>query len=108
MTFWLDNQIFGNGHGMKSPYWDNRFYWLSGRLYTWIGGLGAQLQSTQWLHPKPGETRRLAGRDYKPFNSVRSGLRVRVSWATKLPDDLKEVQAVLSSIERELGTGSIS
>jgi hypothetical protein len=28
---------------------------LSGGLYTWIGGFGAQLQGFQWRHPKPGE-----------------------------------------------------
>lgn len=103
MSLWLDHQIFGNGHGLKSPYWDSRFYWLSGRLYTWIGGFGAQLQSMQWLHPKPGETRRLSGRDYRPFYSVRSGLRVRVAWATRLPDDTDAANALLSDIKRDLG-----
>ncbi len=67
----LDHQIFGNVHGMKSPYWDNRFYWLNGRLYTWIGGLGAQLQSQQWFHPKPGETRR---RTRSPLRTLLNGL----------------------------------
>ncbi len=88
---WLDHLIFGNGYGLKSPYFDNKFYWLvdtsfdrkheRGRLYTWIGGLGAQLSSREWTHPKPGECRKLLGREFKPFNSNRKGLRVDVSWA---------------------------
>lgn len=61
MILWLDHLIFGNGYGLRSPYFDNRYYWLSGQLYTWSGWLGAQLQSFQWFHPKPGEERRLGG-----------------------------------------------
>lgn len=100
---WLDHLIFGNGYGLRSPYFDNRFYWLSGRLYTWIGGLGAQLHSQQWFHPKPGETRRLAGRDYRPFNSHRRGLRVQVSWATRLPENLDDAHRALREIASSLG-----
>lgn len=102
---WLDHLLFGNGHGLRSPYFDNRFYWLSGRLYTWIGGFGAQLQSVQWAHPKPGEERKLAGRIYRPFHSSRSGPRVRVSWATRLPDDINAANALLQDIKRTLGDG---
>src|SRR3546814_19781892 len=86
----LDHLIFGNGHGMKSPYFDNRFYWLSGELYTWIGGLGAQLRSIQWRHPKPGEVRHLCRRDFRPFSSARHYGRVEVTWAMSLPKDLDE------------------
>jgi hypothetical protein len=38
---WLDHKIFGNGRGLGSPCFDGIFYWLSGALYTWIGGFGA-------------------------------------------------------------------
>jgi len=101
---WLDFLIFGNGHGMAQPYFDGRFYWLSGRFYKWIGGLGAQLSSCQWRHPRPGETRKLAGREYRPFSSRRSWLRVQVSWAlVGLPKDLNEANALLRQIENELG-----
>lgn len=103
MIIWLDHLIFGNGHGLKSPYFDDRYYWLSGRLYTWSGWLGAQLQSFQWFHPRPGEERRLGGRIYKPFHSVRQGLRVRVCWCTKLPDDINAANALLRQIQSELG-----
>lgn len=104
MIVWLDQLIFGNGHGLKSPFFDDRYYWLSGEFYTWHGWLGSQLQSFQWTHPRPGETRKLAGRDYRVFHSVRSGLRVRVSWATKLPDDLDKAHALLRQIQSDLGT----
>ncbi|WP_316207434.1 hypothetical protein [Bradyrhizobium sp. SZCCHNR3118] len=115
---WLDHKIFGNGHGMKSPYWDNRFYWLSGKLYTWIGGFGAQLESRQWRHPKPGEQRILGDRIFRPFNSHRQFLwlfrdslfpiptpicRVSVSWATNLPADLDERNFCLSEFQCRLG-----
>lgn len=105
---WLDHLIFGNGRGLATPYLDGRFYWLSGRLYTWIGGLGAQLQSFQWTHPKPGERRRLAGRDYYPFGSARHGLRVRVTWAAKLPDDLSEALATIRKIKSEIDSSVVS
>jgi hypothetical protein len=100
---WLDHLIFGNGYGLKSPYFDSRFYWLSGRLYTWIGGFGAQLQSFQWRHPKAGESRKLCGLEFRPFHSERRWLRVRVAWATKLPADLNEANQFLRRLERDLG-----
>jgi hypothetical protein len=103
MIVWLDFLIFGRGYGLAQPRFDGRFYWLSGQFYTFIGGLGAQLQSFQWRHPRPGESRRLAGRDYRPFNSRRQGLRVSVSWATRLPSDLNEANAEIRKIETELG-----
>jgi hypothetical protein len=100
---WLDHKLFGNGHGYKSPGWDEKFYWLSGKLYTFMPGFGAQLTSCEWFTPKPGEVRRLAGRDYRPFNTTRCGPRVRVSWATKLPDDINEANKLLREIEDSLG-----
>jgi hypothetical protein len=110
----LDHLIFGNGHGLASPYFDDRFYWLSGRLYTWIGGFGAQLTGFQWRHPLPGEQRKIRGLVFRPFQSRRQFLwlfgmiptpiaRVAVSWATKLPDDLNEANAFLREFQRTLG-----
>jgi hypothetical protein len=78
---WLDFLIFGNGKGMKSPCCDDVFYWLNGRLYTWIGGFGAQLRSFEWFAPKAGTRRRLAGRDFVVFSVSRSWIRVDVTWA---------------------------
>jgi hypothetical protein len=101
---WLDHRIFGNGHGLRSPYFDNRFYWLSGHLYTWIGGLGAQLQSFQWFHPKPQERRVLAGHEFRPFISERKWLRVRVSWAlVRQPTSLDASHDLIRGIEMKLG-----
>lgn len=105
MIVWLDHLIFGNGHGLKSPYFDDRYYWLNGQFYTWSGWLGSQLQSFQWTHPRGGEVRKLAGRDYRVFQSVRRGLRVRVTWATRLPDNLDAANALLRKIQLELGVG---
>ena len=100
---WLDHLLFGNGHGMKSPHWDNRFYWLSGHLYTWIGGLGAQLQSMQWTQPRVGEERVLCGLRFRPFNSERKWLRVRVSWSTSLPENINTANDFLRELESRLG-----
>jgi hypothetical protein len=100
---WLDHLIFGNGFGYRSPYFDNRFYWLSGRLYTFMGGLGAQLHSCQWTHPRAGEVRMLSGREYRPFHSNRRWGRVMVAWATKLPHDITAANALLCKIKSELG-----
>jgi hypothetical protein len=114
----LDHKIFGNGHGLASPYFDDRFYWLSGHLYTWIGGFGAQLTSFEWRHPLPGEQRKIRGRTFRPFQSRRQFLwlfrdtifavptpisRVSVSWATTLPADLNEANAFLREFKRDLG-----
>lgn len=84
----LDFRIFGNGHGFGAPYWDQTFYWLSGEFYTYMAGLGAQLHSVQWTHPKAHEVRRLCGVDFRPFSSRSKWGRVMVAWSTKLPDDL--------------------
>lgn len=117
MIVWLDHKIFGNGYGLRSPYFDDRFYWLSGEFYTWSGGLGAQLQSFQWRHPRAGEERELCGHKFRPFYSERRFMwlwrshvfgfplpvaRVRVSWCTHLPDKLDEANETLRQLRREL------
>jgi hypothetical protein len=99
---WLDHRIFGNGWGLKSPYFDAPYYFLSGRFYTWIGGYGAQLQSIQWTHPKPGEERTLLERKFKPFQSNRRWCRVMVSWATPLPDNIDAANIELREMKTEL------
>jgi hypothetical protein len=99
----LDHIIFGNGFGMRSPYFDNRFYWLSGRLYTWVGGLGAQLQSHQWTHPKAGERRTLAGREFVIFSSSRRWCRVECAWAlVGLPKDINAANAEIRELRKAL------
>lgn len=110
----LDWWIFGNGWGMKSPYCDDRFYWLvdtskgreigKGAFYRATYGFGAQLQSIQWTHPKPGETRRLCGRNFRPFQSHRRWGRVEVSWAMKLPAGIDEANGALRHLEIDLNS----
>lgn len=120
MILWLDHKIFGSGHGLGSPYFDGRFYWLAGELYTFMHGFGAQLHSIQWRHPLPGERRRLFGYDFEPFRSRREILwlwrdrwfaiptpicRVMVAWArVDLPDDINEANAELRHMERQIGS----
>lgn len=110
----LDWMIFGNGHGMKSPFWDDVFYWLhdqtrggtgeGGRFYSWIGGHGAQLASREWRMPPPGTRRRLAGREFVVFQASRRLLRVEVSWAmVRLPNDIDEANAAIRELKRDLG-----
>lgn len=106
---WLDFLIFGSGRGLSAPALDQSFYWLvdshkgHGRIYTWIGGLGAQLTCFQWRHPRAGETRYLCGRNFTPFHSERCWGRVRCAWATNLPDDLDKAHAILRDMETKLG-----
>ena len=103
MILKLDNLIFGNGCGIKSPHCDNVFYWLSGDLYTFSHGLGAQLNSFQWTHPKPGERRTLAGREFVVFNSYRRWVRVNVSWAmTRMPSDIDGMNAAIRKLQADL------
>lgn len=102
----LDFYLFGNGHGMAAPHGDQRFYWLGGRPYTWIGGSDAQLASFEWLTPKPGTTREISGRRYRVHTAERCGPRVRVTWRLlDLPHEIEDANKVLPQIEDELGNG---
>ena len=104
MIVWLDHAIFGNGNGIKSPHWDNVFYWLNGEFYTFFPGLGAQLTSWQWKRPRVGERRTLAGREYGIWSAHRRWGRVECKWAlTRLPDDLNAANALLRTVQTELG-----
>jgi hypothetical protein len=119
MILWLDHKIFGNGYGLSSPYFDDRFYWLAGELYTFMHGFGAQLHSMQWRHPRAGERRHLFGYDFVPLHSSRSFLwlwrdggislptpicRVVVAWSRiDLPRDLDEANAELRHMETQIG-----
>lgn len=114
MALSLDFLIFGNGYGLKSPYFDDLFFWIvdtkpggrqhgKGSLYTWIGGLGAQLDSRQWRMPELGERRHLAGHEFVAFQAARSWVRVRVSWAlVDLPKDLDEAHAAIRNLKADL------
>lgn len=104
MILAIDHRIFGNGYGMASPHCDARFYWLSGEMYSFTPGFGAQLMSIQWTHPKAGEERILAGRKFRPLHSRRRWCRVVVSWAmVGLPHDIDAVNAELRKLENDLG-----
>lgn len=130
MILRLDHLIFGNGHGLASPYCDKRFYWLvdtarhgrhgsRGELYTFMHGFGAQLHSFQWRHPKAGEVRQLAGKQFRPLHSTRQFLwlwrnsifsiplpipRVSVAWSwVDLPKDIDKANAALRDMQRTLG-----
>jgi len=107
--FWLDFWLFGNGHGLAQPHWDGVYYWLVdrdsrvGRFYTFSGWFGSQLQSIEWLTPRPGTRRTLKGREFVVFSAVRAGPRVRVSWAmTRMPKDLNEANAAIRQFGADL------
>lgn len=116
MALVLDHAVFGNGYGMASPFFDATYYWLvdtlrqnrdgqNGRLYSWIGGLGAQLRSFEWFTPKPGTRRRLAGREFVVFNTHRRWCRVDVSWAlVDMPKGLNEQNAEIAAFKKSLGS----
>ena len=80
MIFPLDWALFGNGRGMASPAWDDVFYWLGGRFYRWIGGLGAQLESYEWRAPPAGTRRSLFGHEFVIYTCDRRWMRVRCCW----------------------------
>ncbi|MFT4129975.1 hypothetical protein [Labrys sp. (in: a-proteobacteria)] len=105
MIQWLDFRLFGSGRGLAAPFFDQRFYWLSGRFYTFMSGFGAQLHSFQWRHPKPGERRRLCGREFVVFHSTRHGPRVQVAWAmVGMPRDINKANEALRLLEHDLGS----
>lgn len=99
---WLDFKLFGNGHGMKSPYCDDTFYWLSGKFYRWIGGFGAQIQSFEWFAPKAGTRRCLFGNEFVVFSVSRKFLRVETSWALSsgMPN-IEQIRRLKESLQRE-------
>jgi len=118
MALWLDHKIFGNGFGLGSPFFDQRYYWLvdtsngrqkgRGTLYTFMGGFGAQLHSRQWRHPKPGERRRLAGREFVAFRSSRRWLRVEVAWSmadAPSTSNIDDLNAAIRSLKKDLDSG---
>ena len=98
----LDFRIFGDGYGFSAPYSDQAFYWLSGEFYTFMGGLGAQLHSAQWTHPKAGERRKICGVEFRPLHSNRRWGRVMVAWAASLPRNTGEANDWLRQFERYL------
>lgn len=128
MSLWLDHLIFGNGHGLSSPYFDNKFYWLvdikqgrdgsNGQIYTFMAGFGAQLYSFQWRHPKAGEERILAGKNFRPLHSTRQFLwlwrnsifsiplpiaRISVAWSwVDLPKDIDAANTALRDLRKTL------
>lgn len=123
MILWLDHKIFGNGHGLASPYFDSKFYWLGGirgEIYTFMQGFGAQLHSFQWRHPLAGERRELFGYKFEPLHSHRNFLwlwrdrwfaiptpicRVSIAWGRiDLPKDLDEANYELRCMAKEIGS----
>jgi hypothetical protein len=98
----LDFRIFGNGYGFAAPYFDQPFYWLGGEFYTFSAGLGAQLHSVQWTHPKPGERRKICGVEFRPFHSHRRWGRVMITWAARLPSDIAEANDWLRQFQQHL------
>jgi len=113
MIIWLDHLIFGNGHGLKTPYFDDKFYWLKdaktgkSEFYQFSGGYGAQLTSFQWRHPRPGERRRLRGVDFTAFQSSRQWCRVRVSWALHLSDNINVANRQIRVLQDHLNGSMI-
>lgn len=104
MIPWLDFRIFGNGYGLAQPHYDGPFYWLSGRFYHWIGGLGAQLESFEWRAPLPGAEREIAGRTFRVLNTSRRGPRVIVSWGmVDLPRDIDAANTEIRFLRQIIG-----
>lgn len=96
----LVHLLFGNGRGLKSPYWDDVYYWLSGRLYHQSGWLGAQLQSFEWRRPPAGTKRRLAGRDFVIFSTERRFFIVRCIWAMPGTQTNESVRALIEDLKK--------
>lgn len=109
---WLDFKIFGNGHGLKSPYFDDKFYWLvdteseerkakNGNFYNWIGGFGAQIVSREWRMIPAGTTRTLAGMKFRIFQCSRNGIRCEASWkiAQSNTPSIEEIAEIKRRIE---------
>lgn len=106
----LDWFLFGNGHGMGSPFFDDVFYWLKdlsrfsrgkapGNFYRWSFGFGAQMHSYEWFAPPAGTRRKLFGHEFVVFQVKRRWVRVEVSWALARPPETAEA---IREIHRKL------
>lgn len=107
----LDWLLFGNGHGMASPYFDDTFYWLKdmsrgdrkkakGRFYRLGGGFGAQLYSVEWTKPEIGAERLLAGMTFRVFHATRVGPRVDVAWShVPKPKTAQDLEAISTTVK---------
>jgi len=107
MIVWLDHLIFGSGHGIKSPYWNDVYFWQNGEFYLWSGWFGAQLISFQWRHPKPQERRIIEGREMRVYHSERRWGRVCISWSLCGKDsieglDINEANSKLTKFKSQL------
>jgi hypothetical protein len=68
---------------------NHAIYVIDGVQYVWSGWFGCQLESLQWVCPKPAERRTLRGvapaaghEDYviTLYSAQRQGLKVRCTW----------------------------
>lgn len=104
--FWLF-LFFGNGRGLKSPFLDDKFYYLvdtykkqrherNGKLYTWVGGYGAQLRCFEWRRVPEGTKRVLAGKEWVLLNQSKRGLMYETSWVCLETFDSKNYLPIIA------------
>lgn len=108
MILWFVFKRFGNGWGVASPYFDDKFYWLSScrgkksasNWYKWAGGFGAQLESFEWKTPPAGSKRVLFGREFRLFSVDRRFPITRCAWALvggcNTPEELNALKRELN------------
>ena len=87
--------------------YDKLFYRLNGKMYTWSGWFGCQLESLEWFTIPAGTERTLLGRRFKVFTTKRLGIkdlfRVRTTWALCMSGkDIAESNKVIIELKKDL------
>ena len=82
---------------------DKVFFRINGKLYSWIGGLGAQLESTEWFRVSAGTERELLGETFRVFRTDREGMKYRTTWSlVNLPQNIDKAHEKLRWLKDQL------
>lgn len=82
-----------------------RIFEIDDRAYRWAGWFGCQLSSREWRRPAPQDTRRILGREFRPFRVERSGLRWEIRWALIGWSSAQEQHQMISKLHADLVGG---
>ena len=82
---------------------DKVFFRINGKLYSWTGWLGCQLESREWLRVPAGTERTLLGEDFRVWRSDRDGLKYRTTWSLiNLPENIDKANERIRGLKDKL------
>ena len=82
---------------------DKAFFKLDGRMYTWSGWFGCQLESREWLRVPAGTSRNILGETFLVFRSDREGIKYTTTWSlVGLPENIDKANERLHLLRSRL------